>query len=69
MLRHPSTCFPALMLALLIVLGTVGIYSTESSTFRSTIRETQAFDDSSNVQAVEYPGDGMPFAYSPGLPY
>lgn len=69
MLQRQSTCFPALVLAVLIVLGTVGIYSTEASAFRSTVRETQIFDESANVQAVEYPADSSPYAFVPGLPY
>jgi hypothetical protein len=69
MLQRQSTCLPALVLAVLMILGTIGIYSTEASAFRSTVRETQVFDESANVQAVEYPASGSPYTLVPGLPY
>jgi hypothetical protein len=58
-----------LLLAALIILGTVGVYSAEASVFRSTERETQVIDEVANVQAIEYPADGSPYAFVPGLPY
>jgi hypothetical protein len=57
------------MLALLIILGILGLYSTESAALRSTVREAQAYDRSTTVEAVDYSVDGMPYAAAPGLPY
>jgi hypothetical protein len=57
------------MLALLIILGILGLYSTESSAFRSTVREAQAYDQSATVEALDHSADGMPYAAAPGLPY
>jgi hypothetical protein len=69
MLRRQTTYAPAVVLALLIILGTVGLYSTEATAFHSTERETQVIDESAHVQAIEYPADGSPYAFVPGLPY
>lgn len=69
MLQRQPTYLPALVLAVLIIIGTVGLSATEASAFRSTERETQVIDESANVQAIEYPADGSPYAFVPGLPY
>jgi len=69
MLPRFQSFFLALMIALLIILGTLGIYSAEASSFRSTMREAQAFDQPTTTDAYD-PGLGDTLMVtSPGLPY
>jgi hypothetical protein len=61
--------FLALMVALLIILGTLGIYSAEASSFRTTMRDVQAFDQSATTDAYDFGTSDTFMVSSPGLPY
>jgi hypothetical protein len=69
MLPRFQSAFLALMVALLIVLGTLGIYSAEASSFRATMRDADTYDSSIHVDAYD-PGASDTFMVtSPGVPY
>ena len=67
MLPRFQSTFVALMMALLIILGTLGIYSAEASSFRATMRGAEVYDQSTMTDAYD-PGDTF-MVTSPGLPY
>jgi len=69
MLPRLYRLLPALVIALLIVLGTLGIYSAEASTFRSTMREAQVYGQMTMTEATDFDTDGVPMISSPGQPY
>jgi hypothetical protein len=69
MLPRFQSIFLALMMALLIILGTLGIYSAEASSFRSTMRDAQAFDQSTTTDAYDPGFSDTLMVTSPGLPY
>ena len=66
MLPRLQTLFLALMTALLLILGTMGIFSAEASTFRSTMRDAEAYDQYTMIQATDFGSDGPT---TPGRPY
>ena len=69
MLPRFQSTFLALMMALLIVLGTLGIYSAEASSFRATMRDADTYDSASHVNAYD-PGAADTFMVTlPGVPY
>jgi len=57
------------MLALLLILGILGIFGTEVAAYRTTAREARAYDQLSNVEAVDFGSAGPPMASMPGIPY
>lgn len=61
--------FLALMVALLIVLGTLGIYSAEASTFRATLRDADTYDHLTTVDAYDPNASDTFMVTSPGVPY
>ena len=69
MLPRFQSIFLALTMALLIVLGTLGIYSAEASTFRTTMRDADTYDQFTDVHASD-PGASATFMVTaPGVPY
>jgi hypothetical protein len=66
--RHQSF-FLALMMALLIIVGTLGIYSAEASSFRTTMRDAQVYDQLTTTNAYDDGSDDTLMVTSPGLPY
>lgn len=69
MLPRFQSIFLALMMALLIVLGTLGIYSAEASGFRSTMRDVEAYDQFTWTSAYDPGASDIYMVTSPGLPY
>ena len=67
MLPRFQSVILALMMALLIILGTLGIYSAEASSFRTTMRDAEVRDQFTTTDAHD-PGDTF-MVTSPGLPY
>jgi len=67
MLPRFQSTFVALMMALLIILGTLGIYSAEASTFRTTMHDAEVYDQFTTTDAYDPGGTFM--VTSPGLPY
>jgi hypothetical protein len=61
------------MMALLIIVGTLGIYSAEASSFRATIRDAQVYDQEydqlTTTNAYDDGSDDTLMVTSPGLPY
>jgi hypothetical protein len=69
MLPRFQSAFFALVIALLIVVGTIGMYTAEASSFRSAITDAQAFDRGTPVETF-YAGTGdTTMASMPGMPY
>jgi hypothetical protein len=68
MLPRLQTLFLALMTALLLILGTMGIFSAEASTFRSTMRDAEAYDRSDSTRGYGAYADTY-MVSEPGLPY
>jgi hypothetical protein len=66
MLPRFHSLFLALMIALLLVVGTIGVYTAEAAAFRSTIREAQTFDQPAPVDAYDVGTDGPPMPSMPG---
>lgn len=60
--------FLALTMALLLVLGTLGIYSAEASSFRATVQGSEAHNLFTLTDAYD-PGNDTLIITSPGLPY
>jgi hypothetical protein len=69
MLPRTQSYFLALTMALLIVLGTLGIYSAEASTFRTTMRDAEAYDQPTTISAYDDGSDDTLMVTAPGLPY
>jgi hypothetical protein len=57
------------MIALLIIVGTLGIYSAEASSFRATMRDAQVYDQLTTTNAYDDGSDDTLMVTSPGLPY
>jgi hypothetical protein len=69
MLPRFHSVFLALVVALLLIAGTIGVYSVEASTFRATMHEAQVIDQMTTTDAVDLGSDGPPMITSPGQPY
>ncbi len=69
MLPRTQSYFVALTMALLIVLGTLGIYSAEASSFRTTMRDAEVYDQITTTSAYDDGSDDTLMVTSPGLPY
>jgi hypothetical protein len=68
MLPRTQSIAVALVAALLIILGTISMYSVEASSARYAHREAQAVDAASSLSAVELGADPATLAV-PGMPY
>jgi hypothetical protein len=66
MLPRFHSLFMALIVALLLVVGTLGIVSAEASAFRSTLRDAQTLDQASTVDAYDYAVDAQPMPWMAG---
>ena len=69
MLPHLHRLFLALTMALILVAGTVGIYSAQAATFRSTIHDAEAYDSAMAVTAYDTGSDDTLMISAPGMPY
>jgi hypothetical protein len=69
MLPRFQSIFLALTMALLIVLGTLGIYSAEASTFRTTMRDADTYDHLTTIDAYAPGASDTYMVTSPGVPY
>ncbi len=69
MLPRFQSIFLALTIALLIVLGTLGIYSAEASTFRATMRDADTYDHLTTIDAYDPDASDTFMVTSPGVPY
>ncbi len=61
--------FLAIMTALLILLGTVGIFSAEAASFRTLVQEAQSYDRATPIEAYNVLPDTADSLPDPGLPY
>jgi hypothetical protein len=59
----------ALMMALLIIVGTLGIYSAEATSFRATMRAAETYDNPSTTDAYDLGTSDIWMVASPGQPY
>jgi hypothetical protein len=66
MLPRFHSLFLALMMALLLVVGTIGIYTAEAAAFRSTIRDGEAIDQASATEGYDFATDVQPMPSVPG---
>jgi hypothetical protein len=64
-----QSLFLALLTALLIILGTVGIFSAEASSFRVLIQEAQSYDKVTPIEAYTVSPDTSATMPVPGSPY
>lgn len=70
MLPRTSQClFIALTAALLIILGTFGIFAAEASSFRIIVSEVQTYGSVMPVDAYDPALTEPEMATAPGLPY
>ena len=68
MLPRKENRILALMAALLIVLGSLGVYAAEASAFRSTISQAEAIDANPSIVTADF-GDGPSIPVMAGGPY
>jgi hypothetical protein len=69
MLPRFQSLFLALVMALIIILGTLGIYSAEASSFRATMHDAEVYDQFTTTNAYDDGSDDTLMVTSPGLPY
>jgi hypothetical protein len=69
MLPRTQSFYLALMMALLIILGTLGIYSAQASSFRTTMRDAQVYEQLTTTNAYDDGSDDTLMVAAPGLPY
>jgi len=53
-------------MALLLVFGTVGIYTAEAAAFRSMIRDAETVDQASATEGYDFATDVQPMPSGPG---
>ena len=59
----------ALVMALLVVLGTLGMYTAEASTFRAAIRDAQSYETAMPTHAYDLRSDDPMQTSMPGMSY
>ena len=59
----------ALMMALLLVLGALGIYSAEASNLRTTMHDADAYDHLMTIDAYDPSASDTFMVISPGMAY
>jgi hypothetical protein len=69
MLPRFESLLMALMIALLLVAGTLGVYTAEASSYRSATGEARAYDQFTPVTAYNSVPEGSEIVAFPGLPY